>query len=187
MLVGPILPEDHAAVGEIARATGSELDVAAELDRGWARLWVARLSQNAPPAAFLLAWDVADELHVIHVATHPNWRRRGAGHALISALLSHARSRRTRLVLLEVRRSNRAAIRLYRAHGFCAIGLRRGYYRGPGELESSAGAEEDAVEMMLELDPNTGAAVTHHDAVALGAFDEAEPTATRARPFPRRN
>jgi ribosomal-protein-alanine N-acetyltransferase len=159
MVVQPVLPTDHACVGEIARAAGVELDVAAELARSWAKLWVTRPVPDAPPIAFLLAWDVADELHLIDLVTHPAWRRRGAASALIDELLAHARGRRARLVLLEVRRSNRAAIRLYRSRGFAAIGLRRGYYRD----QTARVPEEDAVEMVLELDPRSGVTVERED------------------------
>ena len=48
------------------------------------------------------AWVVADELHLIHIATHPNARRHGAARALMSQLLSQAPEHKSRLVLLEV-------------------------------------------------------------------------------------
>jgi ribosomal-protein-alanine N-acetyltransferase len=60
--------------------------------------------------------------------------------------------------LLEVRRSNRVAIRLYRGHGFRPIGVRRRYY---------ADNAEDAIEMMLALDPDTGGIVSLVDEIQL--------------------
>jgi ribosomal-protein-alanine N-acetyltransferase len=159
MHVGPITPGDQQAVAGIAEQARLELDVAAELARKYARLWVARPEPLAEPIAFLLAWDVADEVHVIHVATRLDWRRQGAGRALFGTLIDHARARRARLVLLEVRRSNRAALALYRAHGFSAIGLRRAYY---------SDTSEDAVEMMLTLDPESGLPLPARDELSLG-------------------
>lgn len=118
-----------------------------ELARPWARLWVARADAptiaGAPRAvAFLLAWHVADELHVLDVATHPELRRRGYGRALMQQSLAYARVHVVRHVLLEVRRSNTPAIRLYRDCGFFAMGVRKSYYADG----------EDAVEMVLLLD-----------------------------------
>ena len=55
---------------------------------------------------------------------------------------------RIRIVLLEVRRSNDPAIGLYRKHGFSVFGVRKKYY---------ADNDEDAIEMALSLDPETGA------------------------------
>jgi ribosomal-protein-alanine N-acetyltransferase len=56
-----------------------------------------------------------------------------------------------------VRRSNAAAIALYRSVGFFAMGVRAKYYPD----------DEDAVEMVLLLDPATGAVVAHDDEVRL--------------------
>jgi ribosomal protein S18 acetylase RimI-like enzyme len=60
-------------------------------------------------------------------------------------------------VLLEVRRSNAAAIALYRVFGFFAMGVRARYYPD----------DEDAVEMVLLFDQVTGKIVEHEDEVRL--------------------
>ena len=114
-----------------------------ELARPWARLWVARGKTTPKNAvAFLLAWHVADELHILDVATHPELRRRGYGRALMQQSLAYAREHAIRHLLLEVRRSNTPAIRLYRDQGFFAMGIRKAYYQDG----------EDAVEMVLVFD-----------------------------------
>jgi ribosomal-protein-alanine N-acetyltransferase len=157
MFVSRLEKPDADAVRAIARASAATVDVDAELERRWALFWVARIQAESAPVAFLLAWAVADELHIIHIATHPETRRRGAARALVTALVAHAATARSRLLLLEVRRSNRPAIRLYRAFGFTAMGVRRGYYADG----------EDAIEMRLTLDPTTGDVTPGHDEVAL--------------------
>lgn len=157
MFVSPLVPADRARVLGIADATEMAVDVDAELARPFALLWVARASAEDEPIAFLLAWAVADELHLIHIATHPRARRKGAARALMAALIRRAGEHKSRLVLLEVRRSNRAAILLYRSVGFSAMGVRRTYYADG----------EDAVEMMLTLDPITGAVRPGRDEVEL--------------------
>jgi ribosomal-protein-alanine N-acetyltransferase len=157
MLVSSLAPGDRDSVLGIADAAEMALDVDAELARPFALLWVARPHAEEAPVAFLLAWAVADELHLIHIATHPGARRRGAARALMNALVERAAAHKSRLVLLEVRRSNRLAIRLYRSLGFSAMGVRRTYYTNG----------EDAVEMMLTLDPMTGAVRPGRDEVEL--------------------
>ncbi len=127
-----------------------------ELARPWARLWVAR-DEDGVPVAFLIAWHVADELHVLNVATRADQRRRGIARALLDRAVAYSRARAVKHVLLEVRRSNRAAIALYRAVGFFAMGVRARYYPD----------DEDAVEMVLMLDPETGSVVPHPDEVRL--------------------
>jgi [ribosomal protein S18]-alanine N-acetyltransferase len=152
-------PADRDALDALAKLTDSGVDFCVETARDWARVWVAREALDAPePVAFLLAWAVADELHIINLATHPDKRRRGAGTALLRTLVDYAKSQRVRLVLLEVRRSNRAAIQLYRAHGFSAIGVRCRYY---------ADNAEDAIEMMIALDPETGCILATRDEIQI--------------------
>lgn len=157
MVVERLGADGADAVRRIAAASAVTVDVDAELDRPWARFWVARAAHDGVAVAFMLAWVVADELHLHHIATDPVHRRKGAARALISTLLAHGASVGTRLVLLEVRRSNRAAIRLYRDFGFTAMGLRRDYYADG----------EDAIEMRLTLDPTTGKIIPGRDEVAL--------------------
>ncbi len=140
-----------------------EAQVRAELERPWARIWVARETEpgtgTSRIAGYLVAWHVADELHVMNVATRADRRRRGIGRALVDAAVAYARARRVRHALLEVRRSNRAAIAMYRGIGFFAMGVRSKYYPD----------DEDAVEMVLLFDPNTGEIVQHDDEVRLEA------------------
>ena len=159
MLVTRAQSADRDAIADTARRSGVRLDVAGELDREWSRLWVVRDEpDDRRVCAFLLVWHVVDELHVIDLATRPDCRRRGFARALVEHLVSHARAERARRVLLEVRRSNRAALCLYRSAGFAAVSLRRDYYSGP---------VEDAIEMHLAFNPQTGEPTRQPDAIAL--------------------
>jgi ribosomal-protein-alanine N-acetyltransferase len=149
--------EDVGTVSSINAATPmDEGHLREELARPWARLWVAR-DEDGVPVAFLIAWHVADELHVLNVATREDRRRRGIARALLGEAVAYSKKRAVKHVLLEVRRSNRAAIALYRAIGFFAMGVRAKYYPD----------DEDAVEMVLMLDPETGSILTHPDEVRL--------------------
>lgn len=161
------VPADLEAVDAIAHVSFSELGFSAEkeLERPWARVWVARerpgasavgavgasaegaVSGSSAPLAFLVGWHVADEIHILNVATAPAARRRGLGTALMGVALEYAAQNRVRLLLLEVRASNADARRLYQKLGFVVTGVRAAYYADNGE---------DAIEMMLTLDPETG-------------------------------
>ena len=151
-------PGECQAIDRIARLGDTEIESAKEAAKEWARIWVARTPTGKDPAGFLLAWLVSDEIHVINVATHPNRRRSGVAKALLAELLTFARANKYRLLLLEVRKSNRPAINLYRSHGFSAIGLRRAYY---------SDNSEDAIEMVLALDPETGHIQPGRDEIRL--------------------
>ncbi|HEY3233381.1 MAG TPA: ribosomal protein S18-alanine N-acetyltransferase [Polyangiaceae bacterium] len=148
MIIEPVTPGDCDGVAALCELTGTELDPAAELAKGYASILVAREESASPePLGFALAWTAADELHVIQLLTHPAYRRKGVGRGLMNALLECGRRRQARRILLEVRRSNRAAIALYQSLGFRSFGVRRRYY---------ADTDEDAVEMVLSLDTELG-------------------------------
>jgi ribosomal-protein-alanine N-acetyltransferase len=84
---------------------------------------------------------------LLELASHPERRRRGVARALLDALIAHGRQNQKRLLLLEVRRSNQAAITLYESCGFQHTGVRRGYY---------SDTAEDALEMRITFDPTSG-------------------------------
>ncbi len=88
----------------------------------------------------------ADEAHVLNVCAAPEVQGQGHGRRMLRALLQIARGRGARRVFLEVRRSNRTAIRLYHAEGFNEIGRRPRYY-------PAADGREDAIVMAMELLP----------------------------------
>jgi ribosomal-protein-alanine N-acetyltransferase len=112
-----------------------------ELARPWARVRVAR-DDSGRAIGVLVAWLVADEVHVLDVAVHETRRREGIGRALLDDLASFARERGGRHVYLEVRRSNEPAINLYRHAGFTLHNVRKAYYPDG----------EDALEMALSLE-----------------------------------
>jgi [ribosomal protein S18]-alanine N-acetyltransferase len=153
-------PEDCAAVEAIAREAFADerFSVTEELARPWARLWAARTAPAASLAGCLISWHVADELHVLNIATVPPLRRRGIARALMDAGIRYAAEHKIRIVLLEVRRSNRAAIKLYRGLSFTVLGVRPGYYGDNGE---------DAIEMILALDPASGDILPGRDEIRI--------------------
>ena len=90
---------------------------------------------------FAIWWTVADEIHLLDVAVHPDRQRRGIARSLMERCLEAAREAGAAWVLLEVRESNEAARALYRSLGFRESGIRPGYYRD---------TREDAIILELE-------------------------------------
>lgn len=88
---------------------------------------------NRKLAAYCVAWRAADETHIVNFAVHPNLRRQGIGKALVRHVFAEARRSKAPRVTLEVRVSNRPAIRLYESMGFRIAAIRKGYYRDNGE------------------------------------------------------
>jgi ribosomal-protein-alanine N-acetyltransferase len=85
-----------------------------------------------------------DEAHVLNLCVDPALQRQGHGRRLLVHLIALARAANATIVLLEVRKSNDAAIRLYDAQGFKRLGVRRNYY--PAE-----GGREDALVLGFDL------------------------------------
>ena len=75
------------------------------------------------------------EAWVNNLAVRRDRQRHGLGGTLLGDLLDHARTSGATQVLLEVAADNEAAQRLYDAHGFDVIGVRRGYYQ-PSNIDA---------------------------------------------------
>jgi len=116
-----------------------------ELGHDWSTILVAE--EPGPRGqmtvvGFVIFWIVHDELHILNVATAPEHRNRGVARVVLEATLDAGRRRRCTLATLEVRRSNAAALGLYRDFGFRPVGIRPNYYVDEGE---------DAIVMVLDL------------------------------------
>ena len=81
---------------------------------------------------FLSGMAVVDEFRMHNIAVHPDFRGRGVGRGMIEAVESLCRQRDFRRILLEVRKDNEVARRLYQDLGFEAAGTRKDFY-GPGQ------------------------------------------------------
>ncbi len=89
-----------------------------EMVRDWAHVDVVRDAAEGFLVAFGNYWLVADEVHLLNIATHPQAAPR---RARLAPAGPHHRLRPPhgcRIVTLEVRRSNAAALRLYRRFAF---------------------------------------------------------------------
>lgn len=89
--------------------------------------WVA-LTPDTVVDAYAVSTLAVDESHLLNLCVRPSWQRHGLGRRMTEHLLALARSGGCTRMLLEVRRSNRPAQRLYEGLGFVRVGLRRNYY-----------------------------------------------------------
>lgn len=87
-------------------------------------------------------WKVIDEGDITNIAVLPEFRRMGAASSLMGALIDFCKSAGLIKLTLEVRRSNSAAIQLYKKYGFKETGFRKQYY---------ADNREDALIMALDI------------------------------------
>jgi ribosomal-protein-alanine N-acetyltransferase len=82
---------------------------------------------------FLMAWFVADQLHVLNIAADPRCRRQGIGTALLREAARRGLAAGLVEATLEVRRTNAVGRSFYRRHGFHETGVRKRYYADNGE------------------------------------------------------
>ena len=109
-------------------------------ERAWTRQDIAELvASPGVSGAFLLGngeeigfalWRVvADEAELLTIAVAADHRRRGAGRAILEAVIENARAGGAASLFLEVGADNPAACSLYEQKDFQTVGRRRGYYR----------------------------------------------------------
>lgn len=96
---------------------------------------------NLKLISYIVFWLISDEVHILNIAVHPEYLRRGIATELMFFSMSNMREMEATDVFLEVRSSNVAANRLYKSLGFKDIGIRKGYYENG----------EDAIVMHYEL------------------------------------
>ncbi|HEB82345.1 MAG TPA: ribosomal-protein-alanine N-acetyltransferase [Gammaproteobacteria bacterium] len=68
------------------------------------------------------------EAHILNICIHPDYQQKGLGRYLLHHLIDKCRQTDVDMLLLEVRRSNTAAQRLYQSEGFHELGVRKAYY-----------------------------------------------------------
>ena len=104
--------------------------------------WVMELDGGI--AGYGILSLVVGEAHLLNVCIAPEWQRQGYGRLLLEHFIQLAKERGASQMLLEVRPSNQAAIRLYHQRGFNEVGVRKAYYPG-------GKGREDALIMGLTL------------------------------------
>lgn len=145
-------PDDLEEVMQIERAAfkhpwSPEL-FRRELEHDWSTILVAIEPLTSAPrggeriVGFLIHWLVHDEVHILNVAVDPDHRRRGIARALMAETEKRAQMAGAALLTLEVRRTNQAALDLYRGFDYRAVGVRPNYY---------ADENEDAIVMVKDL------------------------------------
>ena len=138
---------------EIVKMTDADCIELAELDKKcfsvpWSKQSFLEETKN-PLAIYLLAkdngkilgycgfWRVSGEVQVTNIAVLPEYRRKGIAKALAEEMLKICTD--DEQIVLEVRKSNSAAISLYEQLGFIEAGVRKRFYHDP---------EEDGITML---------------------------------------
>jgi ribosomal-protein-alanine N-acetyltransferase len=129
---------------EIRRLSLADMDEIEEIERRayrtpWSRsMFASELAKGASIClgafegdrlvGYVINSRYADAWHVMNVAVDPDFQRRGIATRLLERLFELTDDDDGRGYTLEVRVTNRDAIRLYEKLGFERHGIRRGYY-----------------------------------------------------------
>ena len=97
--------------------------------RGEMAAWVAE--GNAGIVGFLIARRLIQQTEILNLAVRVGTRRCGVGTSLLQTVVDWSKSLGAESVLLEVRATNVAAVKLYEACGFRLVGRRPRYYAHP--------------------------------------------------------
>jgi ribosomal-protein-alanine N-acetyltransferase len=142
--IEPMKMEDIDEVLEIEKSSFEDpwqrLAFESAVESRFSRSLVAR-GQDGKIVGYTVYWIAGPECHILNLAVHPEMRRKGLGSQIMDRILEDAKGFECEEVVLEVRRSNLPAIRLYQEYGFVPIGVRRRYYSN----------KEDAIVMSLDL------------------------------------
>jgi [ribosomal protein S18]-alanine N-acetyltransferase len=104
----------------------------------------AMLDSAGSMIAYAIAMLAVDEAHLLNLSVARAFQRQGYGWKMLEWMAQCTRDYGARSLLLEVRPSNEAALRLYQRYGFERIGVRPGYY-------PAVGGREDAVVMRVAI------------------------------------
>jgi ribosomal-protein-alanine N-acetyltransferase len=135
-LIRKVVAKDLPAVWAVESAAKAEITLEyleRELHNPLSRFYLTEETDTDTVVAYLLAWQIDEtDVEIHHLASHPDWQRRGLGAQLIRHLIEEHRPQLGRL-FLEVRAGNASAIGFYESLGFVCCGVRTGYYRNPEE------------------------------------------------------
>ena len=71
---------------------------------------------------------IEDEMEILNLAVHPDFRRRGLAELLLADSFRVCDERQIKKSFLDVKESNEPALSLYRKFGYKQIGVRKKYY-----------------------------------------------------------
>lgn len=122
-------PMDIAGVMRIEEKCFEEVDrfpleyYISNLEKGWTAYVV-----GFPVRAVIWLAPFGKELELVSLATLPRYRRRGYADMLVEYAIARMRDGRYLNIKLDVRASNKGAIKLYKRHGFKKVKRKKKYY-----------------------------------------------------------
>lgn len=102
-------------------------------------------SKTKELVGYSFLFNIYDEIHINNIAVKKNYRGKGLGKKLLDYIINYGKENYFSRITLEVRDSNKSALKLYYQNGFMIVSRRKGYYSNP---------KEDALVLMKNLKEN---------------------------------
>ncbi len=99
-----------------------------ELEKDYAFYFV--YEDNGEIIGYAGIWCIFETAELIRIGVLPEYQGKGIGARLMAEIEIAAKSKACERMMLEVRRGNKTARRLYEKNGFSEISVRKGYYNG---------------------------------------------------------
>ena len=115
------------------------------LDSGYSA-WISRV--DGVVSGYFVLMSSLDEVHLLTIGVAVRCQKQGLGARLLRHAMALGQATGAKRLLLEVRRSNEAALGLYTHFGFRLVGERKRYY-------PTDGGREDALVFERELEDVT--------------------------------
>ena len=143
IVLRPLIKEDIPYVAELEAACFSVPFTEKALNElflntSW-HFFVA--TENDTVVGYISFYCILDETEIVNVCVMPELRGKGIGRALTKCAIDFNKEINGSRVMLEVRKSNTPAIKLYESLGFISVGVSKNHYKLP---------TEDAILMNLE-------------------------------------
>ncbi len=144
LIIRDMQENDISAVLEIEQISfstpWSEQFFLNEICKKYAFKKVAVFEENI--IGYICANYLLHESHILDLAVHPDFRRRGVATALMNEAIRELKKKSCVFMYLKVRVSNTGAQKFYELFGFKAESIRKKYYDNP---------DEDALQMIGRL------------------------------------
>jgi ribosomal-protein-alanine N-acetyltransferase len=144
--VSPNDPDDLAQLVRIESAVHiapwSEAGFKGELEKPYSHTLVMTDEEtDSIIGGYVVFWEMGEEIQILNVAVDLPYRGLGLAQKLIRKVIDLGLKKGTKTVVLDVRKSNNAAIQLYQKLGFTIQTVRKAFYSN----------SEDAYGMVLDL------------------------------------
>lgn len=109
----------------------SKKSILIDLNNSNCYYYIAKIKNEC--VGYIASTLMVDHFDILSIATIEKYRKKGIGTKLLKTLLDKASELNVKDIFLEVRVSNKTAIRFYENNGFEKISIRKLYYANPTE------------------------------------------------------